>query len=182
MIIDGPNFRWASLASGRNIDFSRLLANLAIDYDFSKLLIFYDKLGNELPNSFYLAMEHIGFELVPVPMHQYGRACKHEGKSFKSSTDQKITIEVMKYLNGNYFDYLFFFTGDSDYRFLLAEIKKAGKGITIFSTSTTFSGSLAEFADQVIQIDQLERDSDLLIPISRHPRLVENPSHEPVRI
>ena len=166
MIIDGPNYRGASLTSGFNIDFHRLLETYEPDYDFQILKIFHDQLpGGERLNSFYRAMYELGFDLVPVPMHEYGYNCRAEGKILKSSTDQMITIHVMQHLFSNQFDEIFFFTGDSDYRFLLEEIKKAGKRIKIFSTSTTISRSLILLADEVIKIDEIDKDSDLLLSL-----------------
>jgi uncharacterized LabA/DUF88 family protein len=181
MVIDGPNHRRACLDLGLNMNFPRLLDFLEKDKDyvFSVLKLYYDQVpGNQSVNSFYRAMREIGFDLVAVPMHEYGYACRAEGKNFKSSTDQLITIQVMRHLINDEFDEIIFFTGDSDYRFLLEEIKKVGKKIIIYSTSTTVSRSLILLADEVVRIDQIDKDSDLLLPVRRYTRPRDEHLHD----
>ncbi|MCX6742961.1 MAG: NYN domain-containing protein [Candidatus Parcubacteria bacterium] len=166
IVVDGPNFYYTTQQLGMNVNFRELLYMVSgenIELPICK--IFYDEVpGQKNINMFLKAMAEIGFELVPVPLHKFGNIVRSNGRNYKSSTDQMITVHLMEHLLNDEFDNLIFFTGDSDYRFLLQRIKQAKKKIHIFSASENISSSLLDIADQVVMLNKLKKDSKLLMP------------------
>ncbi len=165
VIIDGPNFHYSMKKSKLHFNFGELLKIIGENNPEMPILkLFFDEMpGEDTQNYFYVALSKMGFELIPVPLHIYGISGQISGRNYKSGTDQMITIHLMEHLLKEEFDTLLFFTGDSDYRFVLQKVVDAGKKIRIYSTSASLSSALIKITPHAVRLDKIRKDSVLLL-------------------
>jgi uncharacterized LabA/DUF88 family protein len=163
IVVDGPNLYHATRQLGIRINFQNLLYKFSGEnVAFPILKIFYDQIqwiNGE--NSFLDSMRNLGFEIVPVPLKEYGKNGNDNGKRFKSRTDQMITVHLMEHLLKDEFDTLVFFSGDSDYQFLLQKIRNARKEIIIFGSKAMMAADL-QSVGKIFLFENFRPDSDLI--------------------
>lgn len=150
VIIDGPNvYGFYNHLNGLKINWQAFLKHIrGPERNLNILKLFYDHRPNDRNgNSFIRYMEEIGFECIGVPLKTYVPHVNND-KVFKSRTDQKLTIEVMKHLIDNDFDRLILVSGDSDYEFLIKECRDARKKVEVWATQTSLSNELKTQADE----------------------------------
>jgi len=154
VIIDAPNVRGMTKAMGKNINFKAFLKHIrGPNRQLELLEVFYDVVPfNGTNNDFIRSLEDFGFEGIPVPLKPYAPHEKNKA-TFKSRTDQRITIEVLDHLQHNRFDCLVFVSGDSDYEFLLQKCRDAKKRVEVWATSSTLSNELKKVADAYYNFD-----------------------------
>lgn len=171
IFIDGPNIYGMTNnhnGIGRNIDFKAFLkhikgmtkgqGHIVLQKVFFDVLPFHQK-----NNTFIYNLEKLGFESVPVPLKTYSaNTSRQNNKTYKSRTDQMITIHLMKHLYSDHedkFDRLILIAGDSDYQFVIEECQRNGIFVEVWATRKTLSSDLFKIANKI----NLFEDNEFLL-------------------
>lgn len=150
VIIDSPNLKgMMAQVNNKRVNWTAFLkhikwlgkkeTNRQTEITIQKIFYDHRPYDNNV-NSFLQYMQDQGFELVGVPLKVY--APNPTDKVFKSRTDHKLAVVVMKHLVANDFDTLVLVSGDGDYEFLIDECRRAGKEIWVWATFGTLANEL----------------------------------------
>lgn len=113
--------------------------------DFKKLLRFFRQghlvearfyspsFTTKAHSDFFAFMRRIGYNIVSKPIKLI------EGKK-KANFDVEIAVDATKHLP--HYDTLILFSGDSDFDYLVRELRSVGKKVIVFSTNHTISKEL----------------------------------------
>ena len=77
------------------------------------------------------------------------------GHTRKANFDVEIAVEAMKQIN--FFDTMVLFSGDSDFDYLLRELRTKGKKIIVVSTKYHVSRELIKRADAYIDLRKIRK-------------------------
>lgn len=154
IIIDGPYLFKLKRNQNFSLDIFKFIKHLKEIYTNIVIKdIYYDCTpGNNNQNSFNTIMKRAKFRIIPVQLKIVNPGPSSES-TYKSRTDQKITIEVMKYLNNDMFDNLILLSGDSDFEFLIDEIRQHNKQCEVWATSASISTELKGAANNYYLLD-----------------------------
>jgi uncharacterized LabA/DUF88 family protein len=101
-------------------------------------------------------IEKLNFKSIGAKVKVYSTASSQErAKTFKSRTDQQLTVNVMEHLYQEKFDVIVLLAGDSDYEFLLEKCLEKGKKVIIVSAKKALAPELNSkyVSTQVILLD-----------------------------
>ena len=160
LLIDGANHYSALRALGFDIDYRRLLADfrqrgyllraiyytaIAEDQEFSSLRPLLDWL------------DYNGYRVVTKRLKEFTDA--QGRRKVKGNMDIELAVDAMEMTE--YVDHFVLFSGDGDFRYLIAALQRQGKKVTVISTLRTqppmLSDDLRREADHFIELADLER-------------------------
>ncbi len=169
LFIDGANLHAASKAMGFDIDYKKLLdefrkrgvlmralyyTTLAEDQDYSPLRPLVDWL------------DYNGFTVVTKPAREF---TDREGrKRWRGDMDMEIAVDMLEL--SPRVDHAVLFSGDGDFRPLVAALQRKGVRVTVVSTVKTLP-SMAS--------DDLRRQADAFIDLADLEALIGRPARAP---
>ena len=180
LFIDGANLYATAKALGFDIDYKRLLAlfrtkgqlvraqyytALAEDQEYSSIRPLVDWL------------DYNGFTMVTKPTKEFTDSFGR--RKIKGNMDIELTVDAMRLAQS--LDHVVIFTGDGDFKALVAALQQAGRRVSVISTLQTqppmVADELRRQADQFIDLADLEEQ------ICRDPatRPVREPGSRPTR-
>lgn len=159
LFIDGANL----YATSRSLGF---------DIDYRKLLSSFQKRGYLLRAYYYTALvedqeyssirplidwlDYNGFSMVTKPTKEFTDATGR--RKVKGNMDIELTVDAM--LLADSLDHIVIFSGDGDFRSLVAALQQKGKRVSVISTLQTqppmVADELRRQADQFIDLADLE--------------------------
>jgi len=164
VLIDGPNLYGTMKSLGFDMDYKKLLAYLRGRGRLVRALYFtavleQDDFVSVRPLIDWL--EYNGYTLVTKRVREF---IDSEGRRrIKSSMHVDLAVHAMQQAAGA--DHFIFFTGDGDFRSLVAELQRMGKRVTVVST---LAGETPMLADELRrQADQFVDLVDLQAQIGR---------------
>ena len=172
LFIDGSNLYATAKALGFDIDYKRLLTLFRSKGHLIRAL-YYTALAEDQEYSSIRPLidwlDYNGYTMVTKPTKEYTDATGR--RKIKGNMDIELTIDAME-LAPN-LDHIVLFSGDGDFRSLVAALQQKGKRVSVASTLQTqppmVSDELRRQADQFIDIADLEKDI-ARDPGSRLPR------------
>lgn len=161
LFIDGANLYATSKALGFDIDYKRLLT-------------FFQKRARLIRASYYTALiedqeyssirplvdwlDYNGYSMVTKPAKEFTDASGR--RKVKGNMDIELTVDAMRL--GKNLDHIVLFSGDGDFRYVVAALQQDGKRVSVVSTLRTQPAMVADElrrqADQFIDITDLEDD------------------------
>ena len=160
LFIDGANLYGATKSLGFDIDYKRLLAlfqqkaqlvralyytAVAEDQEYSALRPLLDWLG------------YNGFSVVTKPMKEFTDAAGR--RKVKGNMDIEIAVDALRLAPA--LDHIVLFSGDGDFRSLVAALQQIGKRVSVVSTLRTqppmVADELRRQADQFVDLADLEQ-------------------------
>jgi uncharacterized LabA/DUF88 family protein len=173
------------------IDGSNLYATaktLGFDIDYKRLLGFFRKRSRLIRAHYYTALlddaeyspikplidwlDYNGYRVVTKPAKEYADAMGR--RKVKGNMDIELAIDVMQL--SEQLDHIVLFSGDGDFRSMVAAVQAKGRRVTVVSTLTTrppmISDDLRRQTDQFIDLVEL-RDE-----IGRDPSERDNRTRE----
>src|SRR6476619_4595715 len=161
LFIDGANLYATAKALGFDIDYKRLLAlfrevghlvraqyytALAEDQEYSSIRPLVDWL------------DYNGYTMVTKPTKEFTDAFGR--RKIKGNMDIELTVDAMSI--AEQVDHIVLFTGDGDFRALVAELQQRGRRVSVVSTLQTHPPMVADElrrqADQFIDLAELRPD------------------------
>jgi uncharacterized LabA/DUF88 family protein len=182
IFIDGANFYATAKSLGFDVDYKRLIGlfreqcillralyytALTEDQEFTSLRPLIDWL------------DYNGFYVVTKPTKEFTDATGR--RKFKGNMDVELAVDAMKL--SVHLDHVVLFTGDGDFRSLVAALQQQGKRVSVVSTLQTqppmVADELRRQADQFIDLADLERQVGRVEPHVRvKERSVTRRGHE----
>jgi uncharacterized LabA/DUF88 family protein len=159
LFIDGANFHATARTLGIDVDFKRLLGAFRQRARLIRAL-YYTALAEDPEYSSIRPLvdwlDYNGFTLVTKPAKSFTDA---EGRRrLKGNMDVEIAVDAMRL--APQLDHIVLFTGDGDFRSLVAALQEKGKRVSVASSLVTqppmVADELRRQADQFIEISDLQ--------------------------
>jgi uncharacterized LabA/DUF88 family protein len=167
LFIDGANLYATAKSLGFDIDFKRLLTlfqskgylgralyytALAEDHEYSSIRPLIDWLG------------YNGFTVVTKPVKEFTDASGR--RKVKGNMDIELAVQAMQLAPS--LDHIVLFSGDGDFRSLVAALQQMGRRVSVVSTLQTqppmVADELRRQADQFIDLAELENEVARALP------------------
>ncbi len=184
IFIDGANLYATAKSLGFDIDYKRLLSFFRSKAQLVRAL-YYTALAEDQEYSSIRPLvdwlDYNGYTMVTKPIKEFTDS--QGRRKIKGNMDIELTVDAMRM--AEVVDHVVLFTGDGDFRALVAALQMKGRRVSVISTLQTqppmVADELRRQADQFVDIADLEplicRD-----PASRSPREgVREPVARPVR-
>ncbi|MGD9784928.1 MAG: NYN domain-containing protein [Hyphomicrobiaceae bacterium] len=175
LFIDGANLYATSKALGFDIDYKRLLSHFRQKAHLVRAL-YYTALAEDQEYSSIRPLidwlDYNGYTMVTKPIKEFTDSTGR--RKVKGNMDIELAVDAMRLAST--LDHIVLFSGDGDFRGLVAALQQEGKRVSVVSTLRTQPAMIADElrrqADQFIDLDELEgivgRDPSQRAP--REPR------------
>jgi len=161
LFIDGANLYATAKALGFDIDYKRLLTVFRTKGQLVRAL-YYTALAEDQEYSSIRPLidwlDYNGYTMVTKPTKEYTDASGR--RKIKGNMDIELTVDAMEL--ANHLDHVVLFSGDGDFRSLVAALQHRGLRVSVASTLHTqppmVADELRRQADQFIDLADLEKD------------------------
>jgi uncharacterized LabA/DUF88 family protein len=161
LFIDGANLFATSKSLGFDIDYKRLLHLFKEETQLVRALYYTALVEDQEYSSIRPLIDWLdynGFTMVTKPVKEFTDASGR--RKFKGNMDIELAVDAMG-LAGS-LDHLVIFSGDGDFRSLVAALQAKGKRVSVISTLQTqppmVADELRRQADQFIDLADLEKE------------------------
>jgi len=151
VIIDAANLESSVKDLGWWIDYIKLRKLFGENLIEMRNYCVHHGTGNQ--NKFFTFLKNNGFTLITKPLKIIKLEDVERGDIRKANFDVEITVDVMEMIDK--FETLVLFSGDSDFNYLLRNLKKRNKNIIVVSTKYHIAKELIESCDKYIDIKKL---------------------------
>jgi uncharacterized LabA/DUF88 family protein len=159
LFIDGANLYATAKSLGFDIDYKRLLGHFR---DKGRLVraLYYTALAEDQEYSSIRPLidwlDYNGFSMVTKPTKEFTDASGR--RKIKGNMDIELAVDAMRLAEN--LDHIVLFSGDGDFRSLVAALQQMGKRVTVVSTLQTqppmVADELRRQADQFFDLADLE--------------------------
>lgn len=159
LFIDGANLYATAKSLGFDIDYKRLLGVFRSKGHLVRAL-YYTALAEEQEYSSIRPLidwlDYNGFTMVTKPIKEFSDGAGR--RKIKGNMDIELAVDAMRLAET--LDHIVIFSGDGDFRSLVAALQQRGKRVSVISTLQTqppmVADELRRQADQFIDIADLE--------------------------
>ena len=172
LFIDGANLYATSKSLGFDIDYKRLLALFRQKAHLVRALYYtalaeYQEYSSIRPLIDWL--DYNGYTMVTKPTKEFTDATGR--RKIKGNMDIELAVDAMRL--SDTLDHIVLFSGDGDFKSLVAALQQRGKRVSVVSTLQTQPPMVS---------DELRRQSDQFIDIADlESQICRDPSSRPVR-
>ena len=159
LFIDGANLYATAKSLGFDVDFKRLLDLFAQAAHLVRATYFTAILEDQEFSSLRPLVDWLaynGFNVITKPAKEFTDATGR--RKLKGNMDVEIAVEVMRL--GEQLDHIVLFSGDGDFRYLVAAMQEKGKRVTVISSLVSrppmIADELRRQADQFIEFADLQ--------------------------
>ncbi len=156
LFIDGANLYATSKALGFDIDYKRLLTYFRSKGQLIRALYYTALIEDQEYSSIRPLIDWLdynGYSMVTKPTKEFTDASGR--RKIKGNMDIELAVDAM--LLAEELDHIVLFSGDGDFRSLVAALQQKGKRVSVVSTLQTQPAMIA---------DELRRQADQFIDIS----------------
>ena len=178
-----PNERVALFIDGANL--YATAKSLGFDIDYKRLLTLFRQKGQLVRALYYTALaedqeyssirplidwlDYNGFTMVTKPTKEFTDATGR--RKIKGNMDIELAVDAMRLAES--LDHIALFSGDGDFRSLVAALQQMGKRVSVISTLQTQPPMVA---------DELRRQADQFIDLADlEQQICRDPASRPVR-
>jgi uncharacterized LabA/DUF88 family protein len=159
LFIDGANLYVTAKSLGFDIDYKRLLG-LFREKGLLVRALYYTALAEEQEYSSLRPLidwlDYNGFSMVTKPTKEFTDATGR--RKVKANMEIELTVDAMRLADA--LDHIVIFSGDGDFRSLVAALQQKGKRVSVVSTLQTqppmVADELRRQADQFLDLADLE--------------------------
>src|SRR5690606_24827355 len=159
LFIDGANLYATAKALGFDIDYKRLLSLFRKQGRLVRAL-YYTALAEEQEYSSIRPLidwlDYNGFSMVTKPTKEFTDSTGR--RKIKGNMDIELAVDAMRL--SDHLDHIVIFSGDGDFRSLVAALQQKGKRVSVVSTLQTqppmIADELRRQADQFVDLVDLE--------------------------
>lgn len=154
IFIDAANLELSAKSKDWKVDYKKLRSWLESQYKIVYLGFFTARFETKEHNGFLTFLKKNGYSLVTKPLKHLLDKERHHLR--KANFDVEIAVESIKRSN----DYKTFvlFSGDSDFDYLIKELKRQSKETIVVSMKYHVSRELIESADQYIDLRKIKKE------------------------
>jgi uncharacterized LabA/DUF88 family protein len=172
LFIDGANLYATAKALGFDIDYKRLLALFRTKGQLVRAL-YYTALAEDQEYSSIRPLvdwlDYNGYTMVTKPTKEFTDALGR--RKIQGNMDIELTVDAMRLVES--LDHVVLFTGDGDFRALVAALQLRGRRVSVVSTLQTQPPMVA---------DELRRQADQFIDLADlEEQICRDPATRPVR-
>ena len=172
LYVDGANLYATAKALEFDIDYKRLLALFRTKGQLVRAL-YYTAIAEDQEYTSLRPLvdwlDYNGFTMVTKPTKEFTDALGR--RKIKGNMDIELTVDAMRLVEE--LDHVVLFTGDGDFRALVAAMQMRGRRVSVVSTLQTQPPMVA---------DELRRQADQFIDLADLERLIgRDPASRPVR-
>ena len=172
IFIDGANLYATAKALGFDIDYKRLLALFRTKGRLVRAL-YYTAIAEDQEYSSIRPLvdwlDYNGFTMVTKPIKTFTDSLGH--RKIKRNMDIELTVDGVRL--AEQLDHVVLFTGDGDFRALVAAMQMRGRRVSVVSTLRTQPPMIA---------DELRRQADQFIDLAdMEDEICRDPATRPVR-
>jgi len=175
LFIDGANLYATSKSLGFDIDYKRLLQHFRQRATLVRAL-YYTALAEDQEYSSIRPLidwlDYNGYTMVTKPIKEFTDSTGR--RKIKGNMDIELAVDAMRL--SDHLDHIVLFSGDGDFRSLVAALQQKGKRVSVISTLQTQPPMIAD--DLRRQADQFVDLADLEPSICRDPSQ-QRPPREP---
>jgi uncharacterized LabA/DUF88 family protein len=161
LFIDGANLYATAKSLGFDIDYKRLL-RLFRSKGLLIRALYYTALADDQEYSSIRPLvdwlDYNGFAMVTKPSKEFVDGLGR--RKIKGNMDIELAVDAMRLAQG--LDHIVIFSGDGDFRSLVAALQQMGKRVSIVSTLQTqppmVADELRRQADQFVDLADIEKD------------------------
>lgn len=172
LFIDGANLYGTARALGFEIDYRRLLKEFSATGYLLRALYYTAMAEEEQYSSIRPLVDWLGYNgyrVVTKPAKEYFDA--NGRRRFKGSMDMELAVDALEL--AEHFDHMVLFSGDGDFRALVAAVQRRGRKVSVVSTMQTQPSMVA---------DELRRQADQFIDLATlQPRVGRDPAERAAR-
>jgi uncharacterized LabA/DUF88 family protein len=178
-----PNERVALFIDGANL--YATAKSLGFDIDYKRLLGFFRQKGHLVRALYYTALaeeqeyssirplidwlDYNGYTMVTKPTKEFTDSTGR--RKIKGNMDIELAVDAMRLADS--LDHIVLFSGDGDFRSLVASLQQRGRRVTVVSTLQTQPPMVA---------DELRRQADQFVDLADLEQLIcRDPSTRPMR-
>src|SRR5688572_14677148 len=161
LFIDGANLYATAKSLGFDIDYKRLLALFGSKGQLVRALYYTALVEDQEYSSIRPLIDWLdynGYSMVTKPTKEYTDASGR--RKIKGNMDIELAVDAMQL--SEHLDHIVLFSGDGDFRSLVAALQQKGRRVSVASTLQTQPAMVADElrrqADQFIDLADLEKD------------------------
>ncbi len=159
LFIDGANLYSTAKVLGFDIDYKKILSVFRQKGQLVRALYYTALIEDQEYSSIRPLIDWLdynGYSIVTKPMKEFTDSMGR--RKVKGNIDIELTVDAMRL--ASQLDHVVLFSGDGDFRSLVAALQETGKRVTVVSTLQSqppmISDELRRQADQFIDLAQLE--------------------------
>ncbi|KKU28439.1 MAG: hypothetical protein UX80_C0002G0070 [Candidatus Amesbacteria bacterium GW2011_GWA2_47_11b] len=153
VFIDAANIELSAKSKGWRVDYKKLYDWLKSNYKIGYVGFFTARFETSEHEKFLTFLKKTGYNLVTKPLKHILDKDRHHMR--KANFDVEITVGAMKRKND--FEIMVLFSGDSDFNYLIRELKTLGKKVIVVSMKYHVSKELVESSDKYIDITKIKK-------------------------
>jgi uncharacterized LabA/DUF88 family protein len=155
VFIDAANIELSAKDLGFKIDYKKLKSFLNGQGQIVYLGFYTVRFNNKAHDGFLTVLKTIGYKLVTKSVKVIRNRERNLGDIRKANFDVEIAVEAMKRINE--YGSLILFSGDSDFHYLVKELRKRGKKIIVVSLRYHISKELIESTDYYFDLKRIQK-------------------------
>ena len=153
VFIDAANIELSAKDLGFKVDYKKLLRWLSQEAKLAFIGFYTVRFNTKEHDGFLTVLKKSGYKLVTKPIKLIKNR-KNGGHVRKANFDVEIAVDVIKLVET--FDNCVLFSGDSDFHYLIKELKKMGKKVIVASLKYHVSRELVESADFYLDLHKIK--------------------------
>lgn len=153
VFIDAANIELSAKDLGFKVDYKKLLKWLKKEVKLVFIGFYTVRFNTKNHDAFLTVLKLSGYKLITKPIKLI-RNRKDGGHVRKANFDVEIAVDAMKLTKT--FDNFILFSGDSDFHYLIKELKKIGKRVIVASLKYHISKELVESAHFYLHLDKIK--------------------------
>lgn len=153
VFIDAANLELSAKDKGWKVDYKKLHKWLLSLGSIQYLGFFTVRFANKQHDNFLTLLKKSGYSLTTKPLKLI-KVNKGKDHLRKANFDVEIAVEAMKRINN--FNIFILFSGDSDFDFLLKELKTRNKKTIVISTRYHVAKELVDRADYYVDLRKIK--------------------------
>lgn len=155
VFIDAANIELSAKDLGFKVDYKKLLHWLNQQAKLVFVGFYTVRFNTREHDAFLTVLKKSGYKLITKPMKLI-RNRKDGGHLRKANFDVEIAVDTMKRVGT--FDNCILFSGDSDFHYLIKELKKIEKQVIVASLKYHVSRELVESADFYLDLHKIKNE------------------------
>jgi len=155
VFIDAANIELSAKDLGFQVDYRKLHKWLSKECDLRYIGFFTVRFDNAKHDAFLTVLKKAGYKLTTKPLKLIKN--RKDGTHLrKANFDVEIAVEAMKRIK--VFDTFMLFSGDSDFDYLIKELKKHEKKVIVVSLKYHVARELVESSDFYLDLRKIKKE------------------------
>lgn len=166
VFIDAANIELSAKDLGFQVDYKNLHEWLSKECSLKFIGFFTVRFDNKKHDAFLTVLKKTGYKLVTKPLKLIKN--RKDGTHLrKANFDVEIAVEAVKRIDS--YDTFILFSGDSDFDYLIQELKKLGKKVIVVSLKYHIAKELIQSSDFYLDLRKIRKEIQRVKKPSKSP-------------